>query len=202
MVIGQAWSDSLILGLSPRPILGSTNASPIVVSVDQASFWLNGVSNVAIGGHYTNAAANFTSAPQAISNIISTGFTLTGSTGSGVGTVDGGFVQQILDARGGSIYVFVSGGYNSNHPYFIFTNSSPTSPILDRWIFTDPGIVIPITWQDTPSGSAAWFKMALSIAQVNTFADIQPRRLFCEAWFVDTSGNPQPYLRFQIPISG
>lgn len=193
IVIGESWSHEFQIGSNDQPILGSTNASPIVVSVNQASYFFSNGNSVLVAGHDNDAANGV----WTVAGVTQTTLQLTGSTGSGIGNQFGS-IADVIDATTGNAYLFILSSFSSNVPIFIFTNNNSfTSPILSRFTFIG----------SAPTGTFAWnnqsqcdFTCSLSIAQVYTLNQYAGTNLYGLLYYVDSSNTSTAEERIVIPI--
>lgn len=95
---GEDWSEIFQRGQNPIAIVSSTNASPIVLTLEEPHGYSNGDA-VRVYGHKTNTEANGNQTAASVSTLT---LALSGTTGNGTGT-NTGYVGKCIDGTGGTI---------------------------------------------------------------------------------------------------
>jgi hypothetical protein len=193
------FSQTFQFGTSYQPILSSTAASPIAVTLVDLQQSFANTSKVCIYGHdnepcnVTNAVPSFTVVSSA-QNV----FSLTGINGvNGVLGTKLGYAWQAIDATNWKAYVMLLPDSTSLAPLVIWTTEgTPTNPFLDIYQYTAP---LPVL------GTFAWiaqtalrFKISLTHAQTAGLA--AAKQLYGKAFFLDASGAPALEFSFQVSI--
>ncbi len=192
-VIGETWSKDFQLGSNEQGIISSTNASPIVLTVNQAGFFYANGNSVLVAGHNNDAANGV----WTVSGVTQGTLALTGSTGSGVGGQTG-YVADVIDATSGTVYLFLLDSFNSDKPIFIFTsNGSPVTPLLERFAYTGASQLGTFTWNDRATCD---FSCSLTIAQGATLSPYAGNNLYGLLYYIDSNGVSQVEERLIIPI--
>jgi hypothetical protein len=101
---GRTWRQVLQRGQNHIQIVGSTDATPIVVTVDRPHGYTNG-EKIRIVGHDSNSTAN---GNQTAANVTTKTFEVGGVAGNGIGRRDG-MVMTCIDGTNVELTIEISG---------------------------------------------------------------------------------------------